>query len=375
MPPATRKQKATASEKTTNKSAKKVTKPRTKNRQAPKTKEAARNKTNVNENNHVNGEAESSNSAAAVSIEQLLPKLVPVIKNLIKDSQKSDKSASRSENASDDEQSSDDAEIEIDDANEAIRQELDPIDGEKTSEFDNSETLEIDFVRFEPAGVPLDGYVDSKIKAKILSGQFIEYKTLLSENQTSGKRILAFENSEEGGENFCFKVPKSNLIIERLGEWHKCHDIFSTIMIRHKKDPQLAIDLIKYGTLISRLADQGGDWFNYDRQFRMLIATKTGGANWAVLNWELWHSMVNKKPQYTRNQQKGSYRGGNSEAAAQSPGRVPAGYCYVFHRGSNCTQKPCSYKHECPNCGGGQNHPMSRCKKGKGGGGTAPNSS
>lgn len=229
-------------------------------------------------------------------------------------------------------------------------------------------------VNFESSGVPLDAYLDNKIKGKILAGQFVEYRSLLSKNAPNDKS-KKFRISENGGEklmlSFAGKMHDDSSL--RLSEWHKAHAIFSTVSIRHHKDYQLAIDLIKYGTLISRMADLGGDWANYDRNFRKMMAQASGSSarsKWSRPNWELWHSMVNSKksggvssgtssrtPQsYAKNYQR-------SDKTGNGKRRIPEGFCFHYHRGAQCFRKPCQFSHSCPECSGA--HALYQCQPGK----------
>ena len=141
-----------------------------------------------------------------------------------------------------------------------------------------------------------------------------------------------------------------------LGEWHKCHAIYCTVLIRHTKSPDLAIALLKYQSSVQRLAELGGDWLFYDRSFRQWLPNAISVHQWAQVSWELWHEALAAGQKASREQNSPRLNRDQGKGPKLSAGEIdgiPKGWCVNYHNEKGpCRNKPCRYSHRCSRCGG-----------------------
>ena len=107
--------------------------------------------------------------------------------------------------------------------------------------------------------------------------------------------------------------------------------------------------LMKYATVIRKLATSGANWKFYDENFRKLRESQ--GAPWDQILSELW-----LRSQFFR-----TTTGSQPKRAKHEGPYIPKGSCWRFHRGVYCSG--CSYKHQCFHCG--ESHPVTKCQQPK----------
>lgn len=250
---------------------------------------------------------------------------------------------------------------------EQIRNHMDTKEHETTDGEDSDgdpgecKIIETENFLFTSAGVALDAHLSSKLKAKIVSGEFVEYKQLLPNINANKKKNIQLGDAAQKI-TLSFGEDDSSDILYK--DWHKAHLIYSTVMIKHKKDFDLAVSLLKYTATITRMAEQGGDWYGYDKQFRMQNAGKPK-APWHQPNWELWqYSLTSKKPTPSTSSNNNNARSkkpprSNVDQGAKGPG-TGRGTCHAFNNTGNCRfGQGCRFRHVCGKCSG--SHPGLKC--------------
>lgn len=77
--------------------------------------------------------------------------------------------------------------------------------------------------------------------------------------------------------------------IQDIASWMETY-----VAIRNKKSPELTIDLLAYGAVITQEPrDYKVGWLTYDFQFRRLAAArKTGSIKWSSRDIALWNYAV-----------------------------------------------------------------------------------
>ena len=105
---------------------------------------------------------------------------------------------------------------------------------------------------------------------------------------------------------------------------------------------------MKYGEIIRDLAARGHDWRFYDENFRFLCQSQSSSMPWGTIHGELW---LRAQSSFANNR----------KPVMNFPGkqnlRVPAGYCFKFHKGGHCDA--CAYSHNCFKRDG--NHRVNSC--------------
>ena len=198
-------------------------------------------------------------------------------------------------------------------------------------------------------GIPLGAHVPMKLKSKIWSNQFIQFRSLLPSHKENDIAIKIEQNSIQLSNN------NSNQSQISLNQWTTAFFIYMAIYL--EKKPEEAPHLLKYGHTVRELATSNGDnsWRYYDENFRKL--KETNDIPWQMPVAEL---MVRA---CTIPRPKQPFRGGNSGGnRGQDDQRVKV--CYNYNNGSKCTFSPCRFKHICQACKG--NHPRVKCNKEKG---------
>ena len=95
----------------------------------------------------------------------------------------------------------------------------------------------------------------------------------------------------------------------------------------------LAVKMLKYMEVISRLAEQGGNWQSYDEVFRSSRCSR--GWAWDFIKWELRLRAAQEKARVSVRQSPGSPFQGKGKAKAPYQSN-----CYAFNRGRCVTKTP-----------------------------------
>lgn len=136
-------------------------------------------------------------------------------------------------------------------------------------------------------------------------------------------------------------------MVTNIDEWMSAFQTYvATYATRSPGDTPA---LMKYATVIRKLATSGANWKFYDENFRKLRESQ--GAPWDQILSELW-----LRSQFFR-----TTTGSQPKRAKHEGPYIPKGSCWRFHRGVYCSG--CSYKHQCFHCG--ESHPVTKCQQPK----------
>ena len=238
--------------------------------------------------------------------------------------------------------------------------------------------------------------VPSAIKSKIEKGEYIDFNSLLQENMfpppsTDASYTLKLRPDPDSQSDVLITQPKQKrLSISDLPTWLQAWNTY--VMLYVNKEPHKALELLAYQRCICEAASRSpsSSWLLYDRKFRMAAAldsTLPCGKRHPEL-WLECFTAQQPKPQSSsvtqppRNQPRTPctycsstshfpdncprnpfrFHGSNSPSTSTQtrPGdfRTKATRPYSFRpicrdfNGLGCKRQPCSYRHQCSNCGG-----------------------
>lgn len=201
--------------------------------------------------------------------------------------------------------------------------------------------------------VPLGMQISDKIRAKILSNEYVDFGSLLNKHNDSNNayQLCVSETRDGRGSSFVMEPKFKNTTIANIEMWTSAFQIF--VAIYSEKFNLEVPGLMKYGSTIRELASRGFNWKYYDENFRHLRHKEPNKYSWGSVHPELWiMAQPNVQMQNRFNNSNKSYmqnhQGGND---------IPHGYCRKYHNGRMCFG--CNYSHACPKCK--QNHSAKKC--------------
>ncbi|XP_033730181.1 uncharacterized protein LOC117319495 [Pecten maximus] len=199
-----------------------------------------------------------------------------------------------------------------------------------------------DSVPFRSTAIPLPALVAQPIKDKIWAGEFIEISMIDKKDHESFEQVIKYI----AGAPVVQWVPKHRTKTLSLDQWTNNFHIYATIYC--EKKPEKFASLLKYMSIIRKLASKGADWQFYDCSFRRLQATN-GDQGWERVEWELWHEAIIRKV------------GQSSTSAKHLSVPHPKGFCFKFLEGKPCPgpEGGCQHFHRCTTCQG--NHHPGTC--------------
>ena len=143
---------------------------------------------------------------------------------------------------------------------------------------------------FSSMAVSLTSRVSSKVKAKIWSNEYRDFRTLLSFSPNNQKYSLSLASSD--GET---------------NQWLSTFNIFVAIYL--EKLPPDTPKLMKYCEIVRDIAAKPGDWLYYDEQFRFIRQSAPAQYPWDAIHWELWlKAVTNFRPKTQFSSDKGPLR-------------------------------------------------------------------
>ena len=188
---------------------------------------------------------------------------------------------------------------------------------------------------FHSCSLPIDCKVSDKVRAKIWANEYTDFGVLLSNLIFEDKFRIAVQTVDSSGApSLCLESASKPRKIFTIDQWGSCFLVF--VGVYTSKFPSEAPSLMKYGEIIRDLAARGHDCRFYDENFRFLRQSQSSSMPWGTIHGELWlraqSSVAN-----------------NGKAVMNFTGkqnlRVPAGYCFKFHKGGHCDG--CAYSHNC----------------------------
>ena len=177
------------------------------------------------------------------------------------------------------------------------------------------------------------------VKQKIVSGEYIDLASLLT--NTQGSSIDKHKIIVSQGE-LLIQPNQQQLKITNISSWTNAFLVF--ISIYCTAHPHKFQDLLKYMSSIRLGAKRSAvGWKLYDEQFRLRMSQDPANS-WAVVDQELWLFYMFSPP------------------TVGGPSVVTGGYkCYSFNYHGRCFNQTCSYSHSCLRCFGP--HPLIQCPR------------
>ena len=196
------------------------------------------------------------------------------------------------------------------------------------------------------SSVPLGSVVDSKLKARIWGGHYIELDLLLG--RVVDNPVLIFDIRLQ--QSSVQTREQAQHRITNISQWTDAFLVFMAIYT--ERFPTEVASVLKYVQLMRTMAftTKSNIFLAYDRDFRKLRAHNN--MPWNVLHHELFFLLTSRAHHAPSVQQKMGF------PQRKQPFR--AGLCYAFVSTGRCRKPLCPYKHACPSCGG--NHPKSHCQ-------------
>ena len=200
---------------------------------------------------------------------------------------------------------------------------------------------------FHSSSLPIDCKVSDKVRAKIWANEFIDFGVLLSNPIFENKFKIAVQTVDSSGApSLCLESASKPRKIFTIDQWGSCFLVF--VGVYTSKFPSEAPSLMKYGETIRDLAARGHDWRFYDENFRFSRQSHSSSMPWGTIHGELW---LRAQSSFANNRKPVLNFTGKQNL------RVPAGYCFKFHKGGHCDG--CAYSHNCFKCDG--NHRVNSC--------------
>ena len=184
--------------------------------------------------------------------------------------------------------------------------------------------------------LPLYTLLSKETRDIIATGEYVDFATLTSKGQDELQ-----------------KSPKSPFLTPTA--WARAASRYASALLITQ--PQEAQNLLVYIDSILQLADDGGDWPAYDRQFRK--QKEAGKYSFGAMRVEL----------YTRAMSSHSRQKEQPYRATRDPHRatdIPPSYCFAYHDPNKRCPNPesCTYSHACYSCEG--RHPKFMCDMNEG---------
>ena len=227
--------------------------------------------------------------------------------------------------------------------------------------------------------------VTPRIREKIISGEFIDFATLLPNAMFSGSTGTETSKSltvqlTPVGNDLSVRPQPSAKKINSFASWMEAWNIYLAILINHS--PARAPQLVAYQRIITSASTQYplAAWLNYDIQFRTLAASDTS-LRWDTRHTDLWLQCVTAPSlstirwpcshcgatnHYPRNcpfrphaipAPTDSHRQANAPSSSGGQHTATGGLpnfrhstCHAYNR-SVCRRQACQFLHQCELCG------------------------
>ena len=190
--------------------------------------------------------------------------------------------------------------------------------------------------------------LDSKIKSKIWSQEYVELGLLWPRNEMNNNNSTSSSANASSGS--ARPRQPSNFI-----EWFRLFTTYMSVYLMKFKDEGSALaSYMQHIYGLSARVPQTYVWRTYDEKFRQLRAFCTD-LPWHVRNAHVLSDAeeaisIAGRNSFRRQSKFGPAKGGKT------------GVCYDFNKFDKmCTRKPCKYPHRCSKCGAG--HPAFACSK------------
>ena len=207
---------------------------------------------------------------------------------------------------------------------------------------------------FETSGEPVDLFLDSKIKHRILAHEAVDFSLLIGKGKAG--KAWKISNTDEGP---TFVSSDTNFAPIGQMDWRDAWNIFQAVYCSVHNQKDTIMGLAIHFANVSRLMKRKGDWALYDVSFRKLV--EIGKNHWGDTNGPLYSRCL--LPNETQAAHQPKKQGKNFVSAHGL--EVQPGFCIDFHVKGKCTRAQCRYNHTCCKCYL-EVHPASYCQAEKG---------
>lgn len=191
------------------------------------------------------------------------------------------------------------------------------------------------------ATVPLHATVHLKVKERIWSNEFVDFRNAFSKPSSEPTFQMTFSDQ---GVSSCLQTQGKKFI--SIEQWTDAFQTFSSVY--RLKYPDQADNLAQYCNTIRSIAKANGKWFWYDTEFRQL--RQNHPIPWNHVQNDLYmQALSNKQPFRDTN---------NTFTSNKNKNKKP---CFKYNKGHNCHPGKCQYAHKCLSCSGF--HPQIQCGK------------
>ena len=194
--------------------------------------------------------------------------------------------------------------------------------------------------------LPLGATLESKIRAKIVQGEFVDLASIL--NPSKDDLTILVKPDSAATISLGQNKKKSLLSIEL---WTSAMLTYAAVYLQaHSTEAPALLKYIDFIRVMASHSPNGG-WRTYDESFRRAKAA-------TAIPWDkpLINLYVGAMFSAQRSQ---SFPSPKPFRGQQRP-FIPKGYCYRFNLGK-CEDRNCKYKHQCSKCQ--SFHPASACTK------------
>ena len=213
-------------------------------------------------------------------------------------------------------------------------------------------------------GVALDMHVTAALRTKIWNNEYVNLADLLVKDK---ERLNASVKLSKDGQFVLEQAPRKLYTIEK---WNEAFSIYAAVY--SKKYPEQMSYVIKHMTMVRKVFDKGGDWLEYDRQYRRY--RQEYNTPWSHFNSEIYTDAVNRSSYFGKKQ--GYMAAGENKAfggkaqfqGSKKPSKRdalhPVGYCWSFLDGQDCKcdkNSPGAFKHQCSICD--KKHSLAQCPR------------
>ena len=209
--------------------------------------------------------------------------------------------------------------------------------------------------------------IKKKLVADIRADKFVEFWELLPNANRHRKTQFCLEATSSSDLTIVQKRQRRFISFQ---DWLKAYDAYMAVYIDTAPSREallmLTKDMLTYRKDVTGMYDAAGDWFSFDEHFRM--DREVNPCRFSTVRHDLIRQYENKTSQPFRDDAKrpvGGLRKQYRQPGAQrSASKIPLGFCRNYHRQeTRCEERPCKFKHTCPNCRvGNDKHPLYLCK-------------
>ena len=193
-------------------------------------------------------------------------------------------------------------------------------------------------VTASPGKIP--GYLPEALVKRIKEDKYVDLNEVLTamENFTGlPEQLTLAAQKTQDGTSMVFKTSKKRKIFN-IQQWNKAFYMY--LKVRGTAFPDEHVAMMDYMKIIADIAEEKGNWYWYDIQFRWRRRDNT-------LKWDKLDEELYMKSHFRPNIV--TVQGKQPQRNSSFRGRHKIGYCWKYQEGRRC-HTSCPHKHVCENC-------------------------